>query len=174
MQPMQPAQAKLKWLLEQVHMVRSRSVKHTAFSIKPALVCRCLALVCRSNVGTTRRRTRGFIRSAMTTRPGRYVVFVLSFFCAALSDRGDFALQVTIDQLHQFLQQQYNLKKQATPPPPPPPPPPSPSSLAPQPPALLPRPHTQLPAVVASGRGSRQPRVKRGRDGAPLQGAGPS
>ena len=70
-------------------------------------------------------------------------------------------LQVTLDQLHQFLQQQYNLKTQATPPPPPPPPPVS--SLAPQMP--LPAPTSQqLPAVVAGGRGSRQPRVKRGRD----------
>ena len=96
-------QAQLKWLLEQVHMVRNRavntqpsicklvptgtrcphqqiwdgvSVDKRVLSHDRAASSRILheiprLLVCRSNVGTTRRRRRGFIRSAMTTRPGR-------------------------------------------------------------------------------------------------------
>jgi hypothetical protein len=73
-------------------------------------------------------------------------------FCLLSAAR---VLQVTLDQLHQFLQQQYNLKTQANPPPPPPPLPPPQSQMP------LPAP---TPAVVAGGRGSRQQRVKRGRD----------
>jgi hypothetical protein len=125
MQPMQPKQlpvapaqlqAQLKWLLEQVHMVRNRAVntqpsicklvptgtrcphqqKWDGVSVDKRVLSHDRAassrivheiprlLVCRSNVGTTRRRRRGFIRSAMTTRPGRSTLVCCVVFCCVV------------------------------------------------------------------------------------------
>jgi hypothetical protein len=94
MQPAQPAPAQLKWLLEQVHMVRSlrtgtRSVNTQAFDMQTsANRLRARYRDCwsgRSNVGTTRRRMRGFIRSAMTTRPGRSNTRSVVLCCVVLA-----------------------------------------------------------------------------------------
>ena len=124
-QPMQPKQlpvapaqlqAQLKWLLEQVHMVRNRAVntqpsicklvptgtrcphqqKWDGVSVDKRVLSHDRAassrivheihrlLVCRSNVGTTRRRRRGFIRSAMTTRPGRSTLVCCVVLCCVV------------------------------------------------------------------------------------------
>ena len=164
-QPVQPVllplthtQAKLKWLLEQVHMVRSRSVNtHPSIADWNSV---CFAAMWAKQGG--QREASQDVQRLQGPEGSVAPRFV---FCLLSAAR---VLQVTLDQLHQFLQQQYNLKTQANPPPPPPPllPPPV-SSLAPQMPQLAPT-SQQPPAVVACGRGSRQPRVKRGRDWAPV------
>lgn len=158
--PLTHAQAKLKWLLEQVHMVRGRSV-NTHPSIADRNSVAGLSQQCGHN-----KEEKEKLHKMCNDYKARKVLLC----CVVLAqpcETGEMCVsQVTIDQLHQFLQQQYDLKKQAIPPPPPPP------LLPPQmPPAVLPQAHTPMQAVVAHGRWSR-PRVKRGRDGAPVQGAG--
>jgi hypothetical protein len=105
-QPMQPAPAQLKWLLEQVHMVRSlrtgtRSVNTQAFDMQTsANRLRARYRDCwagRSNVGTTRRRMRGFIRSAMTTRPGRSNTRSVVLCCVVLAQPCETGLRIAGD-----------------------------------------------------------------------------